>query len=770
MTPEFEVIGKSVPRLDGLEKVTGKAIYTTDIHLPNMLIGRAKRSPYPFARIRSVNTEKARKLPGVKAVITAKDVVQFPYGIVIDDELPLVDEYARYAGDEVAAVAAVDEETAEEALALIEVDYEELTPVLNMEKAMDPGAPVIHPELPQIKHNVSYHIEYERGEGEKAFKEVDLIVEDRFTTPLQQHSALEPQGCIAQWDVSGRLTAWAGTQRIFPNRDTLAKSLGIPGHHVRIIQPYIGGAFGCKIELQRVFPIAALLAKATGRPVKYIHTREDEMIAGRPRVPEVINLKLGFKKDGTMIAKSSRITGSSGAYAGWCSAMVSTSSVRPDCLYQQPNIKTVTNLVYTNTIPCGAFRGFGNPQMAFAMESLIDMAAQKLGIDPLEIRLKNAVEKGDTTVHGWNLKSCELKESLRQIAKASDWKNKKRKRNKNRGIGIACQVHVNGNKLVAKWYGYEGSAALIDVDRYGKIKVNSGESHMGQGSITVYGQIAAEAIGANMEDVYVNPYIDTDTSPFCLGIYATRGTTLGGNAVRMAALDVRKKLMKYASEKLRVSIHNLVLRNSKFYVKGSAQEAATLEEIANELIFTKQRGVPITGRGEYTVPPEVVLPDATGYGNYSISYTYSTAAAEVEVDPRMGKVKVINVWHAVDIGRVLNPKVTEGQLEGGVAQGIGYALIEDCIMRNGVIQNTNFTDYKIPHSEDTPNIYSIWVERPCAGNPYGAKGIGEPAVNPIAPAIANAIFDAVGVRLKDLPMKPAQIRKALWEKNEQEQK
>ncbi len=768
MTTKLEVVGKNIPRPDGLEKVTGKAIYTTDIYLPNMLIGRAKRSPYPFARIRGINTEKARKLPGVKAVITARDVIQFPYGIVVEDELPLADEYARYAGDEVAAVAAVDVETAEEALDLIEVDYEELTPVLDMEKAMEPDAPVIHPELPEIKHNRSYHTECVRGEGEGAFKKADLVIGDRFTTFPQQHSAMEPQGCIAQWDVSGRLIAWAGTQRVFPNRDTLAKSLGIPGHRIRIIQPYIGGAFGCKIELQRVFPIAALLAKAAGRPVKYIHTREDEMIAGRPRVPEVIDLKLGFKKDGTMIAKSSHITGSSGAYAGWCSAMVSTSSVRTDCLYRQPNIKTSADLVYTNTIPCGAFRGFGNPQMAYAMESLIDVAADKLGIDPIEIRLKNAVEKGDITVHGWNLKSCELKESLRQVAKASDWKNKKRKRGKNRGIGVACQVHVNGNKVVAKWYGYEGSAALIDVDRYGKIKVTSGECHMGQGSIIAYAQIAAESIGTNVEDVYVTPYVDSDTSPFCLGTFATRGTSLGGNAVRVAGIDVRKKLMKYASEKLGVEVRDLDLRNSKFYVKGSAQEAATLQEIAYELIFTRMRGVPITGRGEYTVPPEVVLPDATGYGNYSLSYTYSAAAAEVEVDPKLGKVKVINVWHAVDIGRVINPKVTEGQIEGGVAQGIGYALLEECIMRNGIIKNTNFTDYMIPHSEDTPNIYSIWVEKPCAGNPYGAKGIGEPAVNPIAPAIANAIFDAVGVRLKDLPMKPAHIRKALREKKESE--
>ncbi len=380
---EYSYVGKSVPRVDAREKVTGEAIFSTDIQLPGMLFGKIKRSPHPFARILSIDTAKARKLPGVKAVITAQDVTQFPYGPYVADEPPLADKYARYIGEGVAAVAAVDAETADDALDLIKVEYEELTPVLDAEKAMEPGALAVHPERESVKQNIAYHIDFVRGEGEVAFKQADLVVEERFTTQVQYQAYLEPQACVAQWDVSGKLTMWGSTQAPFRARGLLATALGIPEHQIRMIQLYVGGGFGGKIFLQPHFPISALLSKKANKPVKIVYTREEDFIASRPRISEIIDLRLGFKKDGTMVAKSVVVTVDVGAYIGASPALVEVSLIRPDCVYRLANIKAVGNVVYTNKIPRAPMRGFGNPEMLFAQESLIDMAAERLGIDPM---------------------------------------------------------------------------------------------------------------------------------------------------------------------------------------------------------------------------------------------------------------------------------------------------------------------------------------------------------------------------------------------------
>ena len=759
---EYSVIGKSIPRVDGPAKVTGEALYSADIKLPGMLIGKIKASPYPFARILSVNTEKALRLSGVEAVISAQNVSQFLYGAAgIDDELPMADKLARYAGDAIAAVAAVNEETAQEALDLIEVDYEELTPVLDVEEAMNPGAPAVHPEREKVKQNIAHRIEYVRGEGEAAFKQADLMLEERFSTQAQHQAYIEPQACVAQWDASGKLTLWGGTQRAFTARFYLAKALGIPGDRVRLIQPFIGGGFGGKEEMHPYFPIAALLTREVGKPVQIVYTREEDFISGRPRLSQMIDLRLGFKKDGTMVAKSAVINANTGPYTGICPAMISVSAIRPDCLYRQPNIKMMANLIYTNSIPKGAFRGFGNPEMLFAMESLIDMAADQLGIDPVELRMKNAVRTGDTTVHGWMLRSCGFKDTLRIARQESGWNKKKQKKGQNHGFGVASQVHVAGNKAIAKQWGYEGSAAIVNVDQYGKVKVISGESDMGQGVTTTFAQIAAEALGVNIADVGVTTFVDTDIAPFCLGTFASRVTVLGGNAVLTAAKDARRQLLKHAAEKFGIKAGDLEIRNSKLYVNDSSEEVASVQEIASHAIFTKLSGIPITGRGEYQVPDYVIVPDKSGYGNYSLSYTFGTAIAEVEVDPETGKVDVLNIWYVANIGKVLNPKSAEGQLEGGIVQGIGYALTEDYIWEKGRIMNPNFTDYKIPEAVDLPEMHCFWVEHPNPGSPYGAKSVAEPVLNPIAPAIASAVYNAVGVRIKDLPLTPEKVLNAI---------
>jgi CO/xanthine dehydrogenase Mo-binding subunit len=760
----YSYIGKNVPRIDALAKATGEAIFTDDMNLPGVLCGRIKTSPYPFARILSVNTERARKLPGVRAVISAQNVMQFPYGPRVRDELALADAYVRYIGDAVAAVAASDPDLAEEALELIDVEYEPLSSVIDLELAMAAGTPPVHPERENIKNNITYHLDFVRGEGEAAFLGADVILEERFRTQTVHQAYLEPQVAIAQWDVSGRLNLWGCTQGVFVTRRMVAMALGIAEDRIRVVQPYIGGGFGGKLWLLTHFIICALLSKEAGRAVKVVYSRKDEFLSGRPRISQIIDLKMGFKKDGTILAKSSIITADSGAYTGFCPPVVLMSAIRPDCVYRLPNIKLVANLVYTNTTPRGPFRGFGNPQMHYAMETMIDMAAEKLGIDPIEIRLKNSSQKGDTTVHGWILNSCGLDETIMRAAEGAEWRSYQRKKKPHHGIGVACQVHVAGNRAVHPLY--DGSAALVIVDRYGKARVISGEIDLGQGATTIFAQIAAEELGLNINDVEVLPSADTDISPYCHGTYADRVTVLGGNAVMAGARDARKQILQHVSRRLGISSRSIVIRDSRIYRTDTLEEVATLSELANTIILQDMSGVPIIGRGEYQVPDYVVPPDEGGYGNFSVSYTFGTVVAEVSVDVETGKVKVLNIWYSINIGKALNPKMCEGQIEGGVLQGIGYALSEHYVWHNGVLLNPSFTDYKIPLPDDMPTVHSLWIEQPNPGSPYGAKGLGEPVLNPIAPAIANAIYNAVGVRVNALPITPEKLLAVLNKKRQ----
>lgn len=751
-------IGKSVPRVDAQEKVTGRAVYCADIKLPGMLTCKIKRNPYPSARILSIDTSKALRLPGVKAVITAQDVTQFQYGNFVIDELPLAEKFARYVGDEVAAVAAIDAEIAEEALDLIKVDYEELPAVLDVETAMEPGALAVHPELEQVKRNIAYHIDFVRGDGEAAFRAANVVVEDQFFAPGQYHTPLETQSCVAYWYSYNKVTIWASTQTPFRVRRSLARTLGIPEYCIRIIQPHVGGGFGGKGTMLPHLPISALLSKAAGKPVRIVYTRTEDFIASRPRESQIIDLRLGFKRDGTMIAKSARITVDAGAYCGITPTLLTTSAIRHDCVYRLANIKTVGNVVYTNKVPRGPMRGFGNTGMIFAMESLIDVAANELGIDPTELRLKNCTHKGDVTTHGWIINSCSLSEAIRSVAKASDWKNKRGKGKNNYGIGIACQVHVSGNRGVDPLY--DGSAAIVSVDQYGKVRVISGESEIGQGINTIFAQIAAEELGVKDEDVEVMP-VDSDYSPFCQGVWSSRGTTIGGNAVLEAARNARMQLLRHAANRLGLNADQLDIRNGKFYVRGGQKEIATVSEIAHHTIYGKLGGLPISGRGEYLVPDYVIMPDRqTLYGNYSIGYSFSAQVAEVLVDPETGKVDVLNIWVGQDVGKALNPKGCEGQVEGGVVMGMGYALGEEYLWKEGRILNPNLTDYKVPQFTNT-GIHTILIESNEPGGPYGAKGIGEAASNPTHAAIANAVCNAVGIRIRQLPITPEKLLTAL---------
>jgi CO/xanthine dehydrogenase Mo-binding subunit len=501
---------------------------------------------------------------------------------------------------------------------------------------------------------------------------------------------------------------------------------------------------------------------ASGKPVKMVLTREEDFIAGRPLLSEDLTLKMGFKKDGTLVAKKLDIIANAGAYTGSSRGVTSVSASRPDNMYRCPHIATTANLVYTNTVPRGSLRGYGTQILNFALESMMDMAAEELGLGRTQIRHRNAVEKGETTVHGMILNSCAFRETIDLAAGKSDLRQKRIPKNgKAYGIGFGCAMHVAGNRNVVPLF--DGSSALVTVDKTGKVRIISGELDIGQGSDTVFVQITAEALGARIEDIKVVP-VDTETSPFALGTFGDRVTVLGGAAVRLAATRVKEQLIAFTAEALEANPEDLDLKESQFFVKGMPKPVATLPEMALKATF-KRGGLPVMGQGDYTVPEWVGFTDnKTQYGNYSIAYTFITQVAEVAVDLQTGVADVTNVWCAVDLGKVFNPKASEGQVEGGVMMGIGYALTEDYVLENGVMQNPNFHDYKVPSFSNLPKINSYFIEEPDPNTPFGAKSIGEAIGDPTAAAVANAIYDAVGVRVKDLPITPEKILRALREK------
>jgi len=751
-------IGKRISNVDAWEKVTGKAVYGIDVKLPGMLHGKILRSPIPHGRILHIDTSKAEKIVGVKAVITAEDTPKIKYGAQIDDEYPLAVDKVRYVGDEVAAVAAVDEETARGALEVIRVEYEELPAVFSPREAMAPGAPEIHGGT----RNLVSNLKLERGSVEEGFREADQIIEESFLTSNVHQGYLEPHVCVAQVDGGGRVTLWASLQAPARNRDLIARAINVPASKIRLIQTFVGGGFGGKSsQVISLYPICALLALKARSPVRIVNTWEEEFAASRSRMPAEVNIKLGIKNDGTFTAQAIRILANCGAYAGTGPAVVTTTSTRATCLYRFKNVKSEADLVYTNQTPIGSYRGYGTPQLHFALESIIDMASEAVGMDPLEVRLNNAIRLGDTTVHGWVLNSCQLTECLQTAAQESGWKQKRsRRRDEAKGIGMASMTHVSGNRGVYPFY--DGSAAYVRIQPHGGVDLISGEAEIGQGSNTVFAQIVAEVLGVPVEDIHAFP-IDTDHSPFGLGTFASRVTTLGGKAVLMAAEDAKKKLLQVAAEKMEARADDLECSGGRVFVKGSSDRGMKISEVAR-IALHASGGVPIMGVGTMVVPPTVVVQDQSKYGNISVAYPFGVQVAEVSVDRKTGKVEVLNFLSVHDSGTIINPMLSEGQVEGGAVQGIGYTLYEEIVRRAGKVVNDNFTEYRMPTICDVPRISSVFIESPDPFGPFGAKSLGEIILAGVAPAIANAIYDAIGVRLKELPFTPEKILLALREK------
>jgi len=754
----YQVINKPHPQVDALEKVTGQRKYISDIRMPEMLWGQVVRSPCPHARIKNIETSKALRVPGVKTIITAIDTPQIPWGPFKPDWEILAREKVIYVGQVVAAVAALHPEAAVEASRLIKAEYEELPAVFDPEEAMAPGAPLIHEGS---ERNIATTFSVDKGDVEEAFQRSDHVREETFYTSPQFHAFIEPNGSIVSYDpISRSYTFWAATQVPYKARLLYSQALGIEPKKLRLIQVPMGGAFGGKFD-SNYHLIAACLSKEAERPVRLVNSLEEEFVTAPLRVPMRIDLKIGIRKDGVITAKEVEILADNGACTAWGPAVLATACYRVDNLYRIFNSRARGYLIYTNNVPKGAMRGFGQPALLFAFEGILDMLSEDADIDPGELRLRNAFKNGETTVHGWIIGSCGLPECIRKAGEKSDWHEKRRRYasqngSKRRGIGLACCNHVSGYRPILR--DFDGSAAMVKVGPYGQITVFTGEVDMGQGYTTVAAQCAAEELGVPLDWVEVAP-VDSQNSILGIGSLASRATVMGCSAVTKASGDVRAKIMAGAGALLGKDPGSLMIEQGRFLDAVSGEPLGSFKEVITELTNTRA-GQPFIGLGHYV--PNTVLPDPeTKYGNPSPAYPFGAHVAEVEVDRETGRVEVINYVAANDVGKAINPLLVRGQIEGGVVQGMGYALSEKLILQEGRIVYKNLLDYKIPTIADMPTIIPVIVEEEDPNGPFGAKSVGEAAIDPVASAICNAIYNAIGVRITRLPVTSESLLEAI---------
>lgn len=755
MSRNFQWVGKQVLRVDGVAKVTGQARYTDDFHLPGMLVGKILRSPHAHARIRGIDTSRAEALAGVKAVVTGQDA-PVRYGILpmAEDEYPLAVDKVRFVGDEVAAVAAVDEATAVRALSLIDVDYELLPPIFDPHEAYVRDDVKIHEEARQA--NIERSVNLTFGDVEAGFAAADYVREDAFFKGAASHAPIEPHCALAQYR-DGKLTLWTSTQVPHYVHRTLAKVIGMPAEQIRVIKPAVGGGFGGKGE---PFPLefaACLLARKTGRPVKITHTREEVFLTHRGRHPMHMKLKTGVLKDGTITALDFESLLDGGAHGSYGIVTLYYSGQLLTGPYVIPAYHFKGARVYTNKPPCGAQRGHGGVQPRFAFEVHLDRIATDLGIDPLLIRLQNAVEPNTRTVNELRITSCGFKECLERSSRALSWTERRGRLPRGRGIGIAGGFYITGAALPIYFNPMPHSSVRIEVDRSGRITVFCGASDIGQGSDTMLALVAAETIGIPIEYVRVVS-ADTDTTPVDLGSYSSRVTFMAGNACRRAAEEVRSRVLSAVAEVHNVPADQLEILEGVVHVPGS--EAKTISFPA-AVALAEARGEPVCGSGSYTPPKLAGKYRGAGVGP-SPAYSFGAYAAEVEVDEETGVVKVLRLAAAHDLGLALNPSAAEGQVEGATVMGLGEALWEDhAFLDKGQHACPSLLEYKVPTALDVPDIESILVESVDPEGPYGAKEVGEGSLHPAIPAVVNAVYDAVGIWLHEVPITPEAVLKAL---------
>ncbi len=750
---KLKTVNQSIGRIEGLEKLLGKARYAGDLTLPDMVYGKILRSPFPSARVLQIDTKKAEEYPGVIAVLTRSDFGDIdPYfGPAFRDRPILAMDRVRYVGDPVAAVGAVDEATAEEALELIDVDYEELPAVHTIEDALKPDAFVLHENLRPAgqfsdlasislgnKTNIAHHFHYERGEVEKAFKKADHVFEHTFSTPPVHHCNLEPHVAIAQWQ-GDELTVWSACQNPFAVRAELASIFGMPLSKIRLIAPYLGGGNGAK-AYAKVEPVTAALARKAGRPVKIALSME-EAFKTISRHGTKYRLKTGVKKNGEIVARECEIYWDKGAYGDIGIRLVRKSGYTTPGPYRVPNLRIDSYAVYTNKVPAGALRGYGVAQTTWAVEQHMDIIAKELGIDPIELRLKNLLNKEEEFAPGDPV-DCDFKGGLKTLREAIDWK---RERGENRGKGIACFLKATIAPSI--------SQAIVRVHPDGSATLLTSTTEMGQGGKTVLSQIAAEELGIPFDRITVAES-DTSRTPYDLATVSSRSTTLMGLAVQKAAQDAKKQLIEMASEILKMKPDHLEIRDSRICEKGSTTEGISYSAVIRDQLL----GGEVVGVGTFKTERDVQVPLGAPTPFWEVAF----AGAEVEVDRETGEVKLLRYITAPDVGKVMNPLLARGQSDGSVLFGIGQTLSEEMIYEDGQLLNPNLVDYSIPRFSDGPKkLETIFIENEDGAGPYGAKGMGEGDLIPVAAAIGNALYDAVGVRIHDLPITSEKVLKAL---------
>jgi len=737
----MSVVGKSVRRPDVPGKVTGAARYAGDLALPGMLHAKLKRSTVAHALIRRIDFSRAMKLAGVKAVLTHESVPRVlhygsphPRSASLACDQYILDRKVRYWGEAVAAVAAESEEIADEALDLIEVEYEELPALLTVENALASSV-LIH----DTKNNlVTDPVRVKRGDVEKGFAEADLVIEGTYEMGRPTPAYMEPNVCVAQWQ-EDRLTMWISTQTPFMVRGILAEVLGLPLAKVRVLVDHMGGGFGAKQDLFQTEFLCALLAKQTRRPVRLEFTRKETFLGGRSRHPGKVWLKQGFRKDGTLTARQARVTLNSGAYGSHGPGVTAVGTAALTSLYRCDNLMLEGKCVYTNTPIAGAYRGYGVVQTYYALDIQMDEAAERLGMDPCALKLQNAVREGDIAPSNHAIVGHGLEDCIRRGMQEVNWPVKKK--TKNRGWGMGCEMHGSSAYPGIK----EQGNATVRLNEDGSAQLFTGTTGLGTGAHTALAQIVAEELGLRFEDVSV-VHGDTDVVPWDIGAFASHTTYMGGRAAQMAAAEVKKQLLERAADALEASAADLDVSLGMIRVKGSDKSLAV------KALVSPTRGV----------PSKQFVASAT----YTPTKSYSFAAhfVEVQVDTETGQIDVLQVVPVHELGKVIHPVAAAGQIEGGIQQGIGHTLTEDYVIDpvTGRSLNAGFVDYKMPLSLDMPPIRTILLETaPDPGGPFGAKGVGEDPIIAIGPAIANAVYAAIGVRFRHYPITPEQVLEGL---------
>jgi CO/xanthine dehydrogenase Mo-binding subunit len=754
---DLNVVGRSLLRVDGEVKVTGRAIYAADLELPGMIYAKVLRSPFAHAKLVSIDARKAERLPGVFTVLTRDTIGEFKhFGSAYKDQTIVATEKVRYVGDPVAAVAAENDAIAEEALSLIEAQYEEIPVVTTIEEALAPSCPLVHElkpaegnlyahhfELPeQFKRtNICFHYEYRKGKTGEAFDQADHILEDTFTFPQVQHYSMEPHVTVA--NVEGeRITVWAATQDPFTLREHLASIFSLPRSMVRVIVPFVGGAFGGKLSV-KTEPITVALSWKARRPVKLVQSAE-ESFKTITRHPARIVLKSGVTRDGQLIGRECEIYLNTGAYADAGPRVAQKAAYRSIGPYRIPNIKIVAYAVYTNTVPAGAFRGFGSVQVAWAYECHTDTVAKKLGMDPLDFRLKNLLKKGEPYTPGDTPVDCNLREGLVRVAKTLAWGRKKS--NAHTGKGLSCCIKDAGGS-------YKIASAAVKLAADGSVLLLSGAVDFGQGALTALTQVLAEELDISPKQIAV-AQLDTDVTPYDVATSASRSTTVMGLCVQRAARDVKKKLLRAASRALGEKAARLKMGKGKIY--NSAGQALSYEDVVSRNFGSKWGEV--VGFGSYQDKKD----KRAALGARTVFWEVSWGGAEVEVDPETGTLKLRKYISATDVGKAINPLHCAAQDEGGVMFGIGHTVFEEMIYTNGQLANPSLIDYRIARFGDLPDkLHTELIENGNGPGPYGSKGMGEGGILPVAPAITNAVADAIGVRMFSLPLTPERVWRAI---------